>query len=98
MEPWVLIPVVAIVMVGLQGIVRTVRGLPDRRYVHRRRGRGLVVGGLLTGDGEDSGGPDEQVRAELDALRQRVTELEERQDFTDRMLTRGRDAEAGGSY
>jgi len=33
--------------------------------------------------------PDAAVRAELDDLRNRVMELEERQDFTDRMLTRG---------
>lgn len=33
--------------------------------------------------------PDEAVRAELDALRQRVAEIEERQDFTERMLARG---------
>jgi hypothetical protein len=33
--------------------------------------------------------PDDGVRAELDDLRHRVMELEERQDFTDRMLTRG---------
>jgi len=34
--------------------------------------------------------PDEGLRAELEDLRQRVLELEERQDFTDRVLTRGR--------
>lgn len=34
--------------------------------------------------------PDAGVRAELEDLRQRVLELEERQDFTDRVLTRGR--------
>jgi len=33
--------------------------------------------------------PDDTVRTELENLRQRVMELEERQDFTDRMLTRG---------
>lgn len=33
--------------------------------------------------------PDDAMRAELEDLRQRVMELEERQDFTDRMLTRG---------
>jgi hypothetical protein len=33
--------------------------------------------------------PDEGLRAEIEELRQRVMELEERQDFTDRMLTRG---------
>lgn len=42
---------------------------------------------------------DDEVRAELDHLRQRVAELEERQDFTERMLTRGtHDAERGGSH
>jgi len=34
--------------------------------------------------------PDEGLRAEVEELRQRVLELEERQDFTDRVLTRGR--------
>jgi hypothetical protein len=33
--------------------------------------------------------PDEGVRAELEALRQRMAEIEERQDFTERMLARG---------
>lgn len=33
--------------------------------------------------------PDDAVRAELDTLRNRVTELEERQDFAERMLARG---------
>jgi len=31
----------------------------------------------------------DEVRAEIEALRHRVTELEERQDFAERMLTRG---------
>lgn len=35
---------------------------------------------------------DDAVRAELEDLRQRVTELEERQDFTERVLASGRDA------
>lgn len=34
--------------------------------------------------------PDEGLRTEVEELRQRVLELEERQDFTDRVLTRGR--------
>lgn len=34
--------------------------------------------------------PDEGLRGEVEDLRQRVLELEERQDFTDRVLTRGR--------
>jgi hypothetical protein len=34
--------------------------------------------------------PDDGLRAEVEDLRQRVMELEERQDFTDRVLTRGR--------
>jgi hypothetical protein len=33
--------------------------------------------------------PDPGLRTELEDLRQRVMELEERQDFTDRILTRG---------
>jgi hypothetical protein len=36
-----------------------------------------------------SQGADDEVKGELEALRHRVTELEERQDFTERMLTRG---------
>jgi len=35
---------------------------------------------------------DEAMRTELEDLRQRVTELEERQDFTERVLASGRDA------
>jgi len=34
-------------------------------------------------------GTDAELKADLEALRQRVTELEERQDFAERMLTRG---------
>lgn len=33
--------------------------------------------------------PDEALRAELEQLRQRVAEIEERQDFTERVLARG---------
>lgn len=42
-------------------------------------------------------GPDDETRRELEDLRMRVAELEERQDFTDRVLTRGRggDPESG---
>ena len=109
MDSWVLIPMAAIIMWGVQGVVRALRGVPDPRYVHRRgRGRGLVVGGLV--DGDDSREPgrlDGSARTELEELRQRmdelellqhrVAELEERQDFTERMLTRGsHDAERGG--
>ena len=39
--------------------------------------------------------PDNTTLAELEDLRHRVMELEERQDFTDRMLTRGREGDAG---
>jgi len=89
-EAWVLIPIVAIVMWGVQGVARALRGVPDPRRVHRRRGGGLVVGGLVTGeDAPEPGRIDESVRVELEELRQRVTELEERQDFTERVLTRG---------
>ncbi len=35
--------------------------------------------------------PNEQVIAEVDELRQRVAELEERQDFTERVLARQRE-------
>jgi len=98
-EAWVLIPVVAIVMWGIQGVARALRGVPEPRRVHRRSGGGIVVGGLVTGDdGPDAARIDESVRVELEELRQRVTELEERQDFTERVLTRGsHDAETGGS-
>jgi hypothetical protein len=36
--------------------------------------------------------PDAQVYEELDQLRQDVTELQERLDFTERMLAKGREA------
>ena len=109
MEPWVLIPVAAIVMWGIQGIVRAFRGLPEPRRVHRRRGGGLVVGKLATADDASDPRSNESLRAELEdvrqrlgeleALHQRVVELEERQDFTERVLTRGsRDPEQGGSH
>jgi 1-acyl-sn-glycerol-3-phosphate acyltransferase len=97
-EAWTLIPIVAIVMWGVQGVARALRGVPDPRRVHRRRGGGLVVGGLVTDDEHgDAARIDESVRAELEELRQRVAELEERQDFTERVLTRGsHDPENGG--
>ena len=41
--------------------------------------------------------PDQGLRAEVEELRQRVLELEERQDFTDRVLTRGREGANGAS-
>lgn len=102
MEAWVLIPLAAIIMWGAQGIVRALRGVPGPRRVHRRRDGGLVVGGLAG----DFTGADEAVRSELEDLRQRmndleglqqrVAELEERQDFTERVLTRGsHDTEPG---
>lgn len=67
---WVLIPLVAIVMWGAQGVAKALAA-----------GRARQAPPAL---------PDEGLRAELDDLRQRVLELEERQDFTDRVLTRGR--------
>lgn len=102
-EAWVLIPIVAIVMWGVQGVARALRGLPEPRSRHRSRGHRAY-----DAVGEVSGA-DEAVRAELDELRQRVaeleelrprvTELEERQDFTERVLTRGsHDGDAGRSH
>ena len=79
-EVWVLIPVAAIVMWGLQGIVRGVRGLPEPRSHHRNRGHRAL-------DAEEESSA-ESVRAELDDVRRRLTELEERQDFAERLLTR----------
>jgi hypothetical protein len=38
---------------------------------------------------------DEAMRDEVEQLRQRVTELEERQDFTERVLTRGSARDGG---
>ncbi len=40
----------------------------------------------------ETGGVGEEVYAELDDLRNRVMELEERQDFTERLLTQARDS------
>jgi hypothetical protein len=68
-DAWSLIPIVAILMWGAQGIARAV-------FAGRARRAPPAVA-------------DDAVRAELETLRQRVMELEERQDFTDRMLTRG---------
>jgi hypothetical protein len=67
-EAWTIIPLVAILMWGAQGIARAI-------FAHRAAPPAAV--------------PDEGVRTELDALRQRVAEIEERQDFTERMLARG---------
>ena len=69
MDVWVLIPLAAILMWGVQGVARALSA-----------GRARQVPPAV---------PDEALRAELETLRQRVLELEERQDFTDRMLTRG---------
>lgn len=69
MDVWVLIPLAAILMWGVQGIARALSA-----------GRARPLPPAV---------PDDAVRAELDDLRQRVMELEERQDFTDRVLTRG---------
>lgn len=88
MEPWVLIPIVAIIMWGIQGVARALRGVPEPR-AHRRGGRDLSAG-------EPARALDESVRTELEQLRQRVAELEERQDFTERMLTRGSQGGPGG--
>jgi len=68
-EAWTIIPVVAIVMWGVQGIARAV-------FAHR------AVRPVPAA-------PDEAIRAELEALRARVAEIEERQDFAERMLARG---------
>jgi hypothetical protein len=81
-EVWVLIPVVAIVMWGLQGVARALRGLPEPRSHHRSRGHRAQAAP------DEVAGPDEAVRAELDDMRRRLTELEERQDFAERLLTR----------
>lgn len=42
------------------------------------------------------GGTDPEVISELDRLRQDVTELQERVDFTERLLAQGRDQEEIG--
>lgn len=88
MEPWVLIPVVAIIMWGIQGVARALRGVPDPRG-RGHRGRDVAAGA-------EAREIDESVRTELEQLRQRVAELEERQDFTERMLTRGSQGGTGG--
>jgi hypothetical protein len=74
-EAWALIPIVAIIMWGAQGIARAVFG-----------GRARHARPAL---------PDATLQAELEDLRHRVMELEERQDFTDRMLTRGARGDGG---
>ena len=59
--------------------------------------RGIVTAlaaGRRAASPQISQGADE-VRAELEALRHRVTELEERQDFAERMLTRGSHGDRG---
>ncbi len=50
--------------------------------------RGRIAGRSAAATGER---PNEQVIAEVDELRQRVAELEERQDFTERVLARQRE-------
>jgi hypothetical protein len=86
-EVWVLIPIAAIVMWGLQGMVRAMRGLPEPRSHHRSRGHRAVQAG------DEGAGTDESLRGEVEDLRRRLTELEERQDFAERLLTRAANQE-----
>jgi hypothetical protein len=84
MEPWVIIPVVAMVMWGVQRAVRARHGLPEPGLHHGDRRQRAVEGndGTAVADGS--------VRTELDDLRRRLEELEERQDFAERLLIRER--------
>lgn len=48
--------------------------------------------------GRQAPGPEsERLRAEVEELRYRLAELEERVDFSERLLARGREAERSGS-
>ena len=59
------------------------------------RGRGDWAGSLSSGDGpEFRRGVDEQ-QAYVDSLESRIAQLEERLDFTERLLSGRRDAQGG---
>ncbi len=52
---------------------------------------GRAIADRIAGRSAAAERPNEQVIAEADELRQRVAELEERQDFTERVLARQRE-------
>jgi len=52
---------------------------------------GKALAARIEGGPQGGMAPPDEVLAELDELRHRMVELEERQDFTERLLTRARD-------
>ncbi|HET7040097.1 MAG TPA: hypothetical protein VFH97_09420 [Gemmatimonadales bacterium] len=76
MDPWMLVPLAAILMWGLQGIARARAGGDTRGLREEVRALRGEVERLRDGTGTDG------------ALEQRVAELEERVDFAERLLAR----------
>lgn len=56
---------------------------------------GAALAARIEGRVQGDATPPEELLAELDELRHRMVELEERQDFAERLLSRSRDAQGG---
>jgi hypothetical protein len=54
---------------------------------------GKAIADRIRSKGAVPMGPDPEILAEVDALRQEVAELHERVDFTERLLAKGREPE-----
>lgn len=54
---------------------------------------GKAIADRIRSKGTVPQGPDPELLAEVDALRQEVSELHERVDFTERLLAKGREPE-----
>lgn len=54
---------------------------------------GRALADRISGRHRDQGGEDEALRADLEGMRQRLAEVEERLDFTERLLAKQRDAD-----
>ena len=76
--------VVPVVLFLSMAAVFILRGPLGKALAERIAGRPL-----RPADGQDG----EQVTAELEEMRQRLTELENRVDFAERVLAKGRDAD-----
>lgn len=54
---------------------------------------GRALADRIAGRSREHPGEDDVLRAEVDGLKQRLSEVEERLDFAERLLTKQRDAE-----
>jgi len=77
---------IPVTIIGAIGATIVLRGPLGQALAHRIRGDGAV-----------SELPPETVLNELDDLRARVLELEERVDFSERLLAQARESERAGS-